>query len=68
MIDINYSSGNVAVTHDDKPPDGGSLHLTGSMFFGSVQKTPGTEVADTRDSTSYCGTEYSWYPIEHIYG
>ena len=50
------------------PHGGGILHLTGSMFWGSVQKPPGTEVKYDRDSTSYSSAEQSWAPTEKIYG
>ena len=53
MSKLKYSSVNVAATCDENPPVGGILHLTGSLFLKSVHKTPGTEVEDDRDSTSY---------------
>ena len=37
------------VNHDENPPCGGSLHIMGSLFLGSVHKNPGTEVADNRN-------------------
>ena len=39
----------------------------GSLFFVSVQETPGTEVVDYRDSTYYSVAEYSWAPTEKMY-
>ena len=50
------------------PPGGGSLHLMVGMFLGSVHKTPGTEVADDRDSTYLSGAEYSGTLTENMYG
>ena len=55
MSKLKYSAGNVAATHYDNPSGGGSLDIMGSMFMGSVQKTPGTEVADDIESTSCPG-------------
>ena len=52
---IKYSAGNVVVIHDKNPPGEGRLHIMGSLFWGSVQETPGTEFADERESTSYSG-------------
>ena len=40
----------------------------GSMFLISLQKTPGTDIANDRDSTSYSGAKYSWIPTENMYG
>ena len=40
----------------------------GSMFLISLQKTPGTDIEDDRDSTSYSGAEYSLIPTENMYG
>ena len=68
IIKLKYSAGNVAATHDDNPPGGRILYLMGSLFWGSVQKTAGTEVVDNRDSNSYSGAEYSWSPTEKMYG
>ena len=62
MIKLKYSSVNFAPTHDENPPGGGSLHITGNLFWGSVHKTPGNEVAYNRDSNSYSGAEYSCSP------
>ena len=39
----------------------------GSMFLISLYKTPGTEIADDRDSTSYYGAEYSQASKENMY-
>ena len=44
MSKIKYSSGHIAASHDENPPSGGGLHLIGSLFWGSVHKTPGTGV------------------------
>ena len=68
MSNIKSSAGNVVKTCDDNPPGGGSLHLMVGMFLGSVHKTPGTEVADDRDSTYLSGAEYSGTPTENMYG
>ena len=68
MSKLKYSSGSVAANHDDNPSDVGSLLLMGSPFLGSVQKNLGTEVADDRDSNYYSSEEYSWAPIEKMYG
>ena len=68
MINIKSYAGNVAAIHDENPPDGGSLHLTGSLFLGSVQKIAVIEVAYDMESTSYSGAEYSWDPTENMYG
>ena len=46
---LKYSAGYVAGTHDENPSRGGSLYLMGSLFLGSVQKTPGNEVTDDRN-------------------
>ena len=46
MIKRKYSSENVAATNDENLPGGGSLHIMGSRFLVSFNKTPGTEVAD----------------------
>ena len=59
MINLKCSSGNVAATHYENPTYGGILHLVASLFLGSVQKPPGSEVMDSRYSTSYSGVEYS---------
>ena len=48
-IKLKYSAGNVVVNHDENPPCGGSLHIMGSLFLGSVHKNPGTKVADNRN-------------------
>ena len=40
----------------------------GSLFWGSGKETPGTEVEDDINSTSYSGAEYSWAPTEKMYG
>ena len=55
MINLKYSSVTVAAIHNENPPGEGILNLMGSMFWGSLKKTPGTEVADDRDSTPYSG-------------
>ena len=49
MIKIKYYSRNVAEIHDGNPHGGGSVHLMGSLFFVSVHRIPGNEVADDRD-------------------
>ena len=51
MIKLKYSAGIFVVIHDEKPPCVGSLYLMGSLFLGSAQKNPGTEVADNSNST-----------------
>ena len=58
MIKIKYSSENVVATHDDNPPGGRSLYMTGSLFLGSTEKHPVTEVTNERESTSYSGAGY----------
>ena len=59
MSKLKYSAGNVVATNDEISPGRGTLHLMVSVFLVSVQKTPGTEVVNERDSTSYSGAEYS---------
>ena len=59
---LEHYSRNVAATHYENPTYGGILHLVASLFLGSVQKPPGSEVMDARYSTSYSGVEYSWAP------
>ena len=39
-----------------------------SLFWVSVQKTPGNEVTYDRNSTSYSGAELSLTPTEIFYG
>ena len=68
MSKLKYSAGNIAATNDENPTGGGSLNLMGSLFLVSAQKNPGTGVSDDRNSTSYSGAEYSWEPIENMYG
>ena len=68
MSKLKYYARNVAATHDENPPSVVSLHVMGSLFWVSVKKTRGNEVADYRDSTSSSGAEYSRCPTENIYG
>ena len=68
MSNLKYSSGNIAAVRDENLPSGGKLHIMGSLFFVSVHKNPGNEVAHDRDSTSYSGSEYSCTRTEKIYG
>ena len=49
MSKLKYFAGHVATTHDENPAGGGRLNMTGILFLGSVQKTPGTEVTDDRN-------------------
>ena len=62
MSNLKPSAVNVVSAHYENLLSGVILHLMGSLFCGSVHKTPGTKVADERDSTSSSGAEYSWAP------
>ena len=62
MSKIKYSAGSVAAIHDENPSGGGCLDIIRSLLGGSLQKTPGTEVAYDIDPTSYSGEQYSWDP------
>ena len=68
MSKLKSSDGNVQDTHDENPSGGGSLDIIRSLLGGSLQKTPGTEVAYDIDSTSYSVVKYSWDHKEKIYG
>ena len=46
MSKLKYPAVNVVATYDENPPGGGSLHIMGSLFLGSVQENPGTKVVD----------------------
>ena len=72
MSKLKSSAVHITDTHGKNPPGGGSLHLMGSLFWVSVQKNTGTEdtldPTDDRNSTSYSGTESSWYSTRERYG
>ena len=53
MSKLKSSAGNFVAAYDENPPGGEILHLMKILFWGSVHKTPGTEIAYNRDSTSY---------------